>query len=172
MAPLGLACASTSGGSREPTRPTHSEPAAPPAALPPRPAEAPGPNSTEASEDASGGLGLSGTLTGREVPAGYLPRDVIQKVVRDNHGAFRKCYEGGLQRDATLEGLVLVRFVIDPEGRVSDATLDDRTTMPDGAVNTCMLQHYQTLVFPKPTGGGSVVVAYPIRFLPSDPSSP
>ena len=101
---------------------------------------------------------------------GDLPPEVIRKVVRDNYGAFRACYEQGLKQDASLAGSVVVSFVIEEDGRVSNAALNDSTTLTDRAVIDCVLQHYAALQFPKPEGG-FVNVVYPIRFMPEEPSS-
>src|SRR5271154_2590853 len=56
-------------------------------------------------------------------PAGSvrLAPAVIQKIVRTNFGAFRKCYEDGLRRDPKLAGHVRIGFIIALDGTVSAA---------------------------------------------------
>ena len=48
---------------------------------------------------------------------GRLPPEVIQRIVRQNFGRFRLCYENGLRNNPNLQGRVTVKFVIDRSGR-------------------------------------------------------
>ena len=100
------------------------------------------------------------TVTGR------LPPEVIQRIVRQNFGRFRLCYETGLKSDPALEGKVAVRFVIDADGGVSSAAQDPSTTLADKTVVSCVVRAFSTMSFPKPEGGGIVTVVYPITFNP------
>ncbi|WP_437647491.1 AgmX/PglI C-terminal domain-containing protein [Sorangium sp. So ce362] len=103
--------------------------------------------------------------------SGRLPPEVIQRIVRQNFGRFRLCYERGLQRNAGLQGRVAVRFTIDQRGAVAKAR-DDGSDLPDGAVVSCVLRSFHALSFPPPEAG-SVDVAYPILFAPPDaPDAP
>ena len=43
---------------------------------------------------------------GKSVVSGRLPPEVIQRIVRQNYGRFRMCYEQGLARNPNLEGRV------------------------------------------------------------------
>ena len=47
---------------------------------------------------------------------GRLPPEVIQRIVRQNFGRFRLCYENGLRNNPNLQGRVTVKFVIDRSG--------------------------------------------------------
>ena len=96
--------------------------------------------------------------------AGRLPPEVIQRIVRQNFGRFRLCYEAGLSRNPKLEGRVSVRFVINRDGSVTDAK-DGGSDLPDPAVVSCVTRAFQTLSFPQPEGG-IVTVSYPIVFSP------
>ena len=51
---------------------------------------------------------------------GRLPPEVIQRIVRQNFGRFRLCYENGLRTNPNLSGRVAVKFVIDRFGRRID----------------------------------------------------
>jgi TonB family protein len=98
-------------------------------------------------------------------PAGRLPPEKIQEIVRASYDKFRQCYERGLVSNPDLTGRVIVRFVIDRKGRVSDVKVDE-SDLPDKEAVECMLQHYRELTFPSPRGG-IVTVVYPIRFAPN-----
>lgn len=101
---------------------------------------------------------------GRTEVSGRLPPEVIQRIVRQNYGRFRMCYEQGLARNPNLEGRVQVRFVINREGMVSNAQ-NGGSDLPDSAVTSCVISAYFGLSFPQPEGG-IVTVTYPILFQP------
>lgn len=97
-------------------------------------------------------------------PPGRLDPDVIQRVVRESYGRFRLCYEHGLGGSANLEGRVVLRFRIGPDGQVRTVDTSD-SDIADGAVRDCVARWTYLLDFPAPTGG-AVDVVYPIRFAP------
>jgi hypothetical protein len=95
---------------------------------------------------------------------GRLPAEVIQRIVRQNYGRFRLCYENGLRSNPNLQGRVEVRFVIGRDGAVSNVG-NGGSDLPDSGVVKCVLQAYYTLSFPQPENG-IVSVVYPIVFSP------
>ncbi len=112
-------------------------------------------------------------LEGTQV-SGRLAPEEIQRIVRAHFGAFRVCYEEGLQRNPKLEGRVNVRFVIGKDGRVTQAGAPRDLApkpggqappprMPDEKVVACIVRAFEKLVFPAPDGG-IVTVVYPINF--------
>jgi hypothetical protein len=96
--------------------------------------------------------------------SGRLPPEVIQRIVRQNYGRFRMCYEQGLARNPNLEGRVQVRFVIGRDGSVSNVA-NGGSDLPDSGVVGCVISAYYGLSFPQPEGG-IVTVVYPIMFAP------
>ena len=98
-------------------------------------------------------------------PRGTLPPEVIQRTVRANYGGFRTCFDVALKNNADVGGTVKIRFVIDRDGSVRDATPVCGTTLPDPAAVTCIIDKVGKLHFPKPTDG-VVGVVYPIMFTP------
>jgi hypothetical protein len=99
------------------------------------------------------------------VTNGRLPAEVIQRIVRQNMGRFRNCYESGLRTDPALEGRVAVRFVIDRTGQVSVAQ-DSGSDLPNDGVKSCIVKSFYSLSFPTPDNG-TVTVTYPIALSPS-----
>jgi len=91
-----------------------------------------------------------------------MPPEVIQRIIRQNFGRFRACYQGGLTHAPELAGTVTVRFVIGRDGAVSSVS-DGGSSMPDPAVTSCVVRAFYGLSFPQPEGG-IVPVTYPIRF--------
>ena len=53
---------------------------------------------------------------------GHLPPEVIQRIVRQNYGRFRQCYESGLRTNPNLTGRVSARFVIGRDGAVTNVS--------------------------------------------------
>ena len=101
---------------------------------------------------------------GATTVSGRLPPEVIQRIVRQNYGRFRQCYEQGLGRDPELAGRVAVRFVIGRDGTVVNVA-DGGSDLPDRSVVDCVSRAYYSLSFPQPEGG-IVTVVYPIVFSP------
>ncbi len=97
---------------------------------------------------------------------GRLPPEVIQRIVRQNFGRFRLCYENGMRTNPNLAGRVAVKFVIDRSGSVSTAS-DGGSDLPDQGVVSCVVRGFNNLSFPQPEGG-IVTVVYPIIFNPGD----
>lgn len=119
-----------------------------------------------------GGRGLQGSHrtrtprmgAGVTTVSGRLPPQVIQRIVRQNFGRFRLCYEKGLIANPNLEGRVSVRFVIGRDGAVASAS-NGGSSLPDASVVSCVVSAYYGLSFPKPEGG-IVTVSYPLTFNP------
>jgi hypothetical protein len=95
---------------------------------------------------------------------GRLPAEIIQRIVRQNYGRFRSCYESGLRTNPNLSGRVATRFVIGRDGAVSNVANGD-SDLPDSSVVQCVARSYYALTFPAPDNG-IVTVVYPIMFTP------
>lgn len=95
--------------------------------------------------------------------SGRLPQDVIQRIVRQNFGRFRNCYEMGLRTNPNLSGRVAARFVIGRDGAVSNVSAGG--DLPDAQVKSCVASAFYGLSFPTPENG-IVTVTYPIMLTP------
>lgn len=93
---------------------------------------------------------------------GNIPREVIAKIINDNIGRIKYCYERQLQVQPKLAGKILVEWVIGLEGRVTSTRLKS-SSMGSPPVEQCVQGVIRTLPFPKP-GGGVVQVTYPFLF--------
>ncbi len=94
---------------------------------------------------------------------GALPPEVIQRIVRQNFGRFRLCYENGLRDNPELAGMVTVSFTIQGDGSVSGVSHGG--DLPNEGVKSCVSKAFIALTFPKPESG-TVKVRYPIAFAP------
>lgn len=99
---------------------------------------------------------------------GSLDRDVIRRMVRAHNNSLRACYEPVLAVDPNASFKVSIGFVIDSEGRVT-AELTWSKEPQSGAMkdfDTCLSTALEQIRFPKPAGGGTVKVRYPLVFQP------
>jgi Ca-activated chloride channel family protein len=123
------------------------------------------PVSLSGCEAQRGTLSPAASLTAGEVSVkGALPPDVVTRIIRQNFGRFRMCYETALRKDPKLAGRVTARLTIDSRGatsKVEEASAD----LPDPQAVKCVLSAFEGLVFPQPEQG-SVTVEYPISFRP------
>jgi hypothetical protein len=103
---------------------------------------------------------------GTPTVSGRLPPEVIQRVVRQNFGRFKLCYENGLRTNPSLQGRVAVRFVISHDGSVMSVA-NGGSDLPDGGVVSCVERAFYGLSFPQPDSG-IVTITYPIVFSPAN----
>jgi len=108
---------------------------------------------------------MTGYVTDPASSGARLEPAVIQGVVRAAFQRYRTCYASGMTRNPSLTGVVRVRFVIEPDGMVSNAGDAGGSTLPDVDVIDCVAREFRVLSFPKPVGG-RVEVVYPILFNP------
>jgi hypothetical protein len=95
---------------------------------------------------------------------GHLPPEVIQRIVRQNDGRYRFCYQQALKTNPDLEGRVTVKFLIARDGSVAFSA-DGGSDIPDPGVRQCVVSSFTQLSFPAPDSG-VVTVFYPIVFSP------
>ncbi len=101
---------------------------------------------------------------GATTVSGRIPPEVIQRIVRQNFGRFRLCYEQGLRANPALAGRIAIRFQIGQSGDVVRA-VDGGSDLPSAEVIACVASAFVKLSFPSPEGG-PVTVTYPIMFAP------
>ena len=118
----------------------------------------------------AGGGGLGGKTernidisAGTPVILGSLDKEIIRRVIRENLPQIKYCYERELTRTPGLNGKVQVKFVIGANGHVQTAAVAE-STMKNKAVESCIRGKVKGWLFPKPKGGGIVIVTYPFIF--------
>lgn len=110
-----------------------------------------------------GGKRRTRLVPGRTIIKGALSKSEIGRVIRRNLSRFKYCYEKQLNANPNLAGKISVYFTIAPTGSVANATVRE-SSMKDAKVEGCVTKTMRTLKFPKPKGGGIVVVTYPFVF--------
>lgn len=110
------------------------------------------------------GKGFSLNVGGDEAEAvGGLDKSLIAAVVQANIGQIKHCYERQLLIDANLYGKVVAAWTIDKDGRVPQSSVK-KTTLNSDPVEKCIIGKIRNWEFPKPKGGGQVLVSYPFLF--------
>lgn len=104
---------------------------------------------------------------GQAVIMGALDRSVIDAYIRRNLAKIRWCYEKELNKDPKLFGRIVINFIISKTGAVSSSKVN-RTTMGNKNVEKCVANQIKKIRFPKPKGGGIVIVNYPFVFKHSE----
>ncbi|MCK6552533.1 AgmX/PglI C-terminal domain-containing protein, partial [Myxococcota bacterium] len=96
---------------------------------------------------------------------GSLDKEIIRRVIKEHLAQIRYCYEKELTRTPGLFGKVSTEFVISAQGTVQSAEVKKGdSTLNNDEVERCITSKIRTWVFPKPKGGGVVVVKYPFIF--------
>jgi len=90
-------------------------------------------------------------------------RRAIGESIRDNSGPIRDCYEKRLQERPTLQGKLVTRFDIGPNGKVIGAIAEG---IADRELVLCVLAAVRKLEFDKPQSGGKLRIVYPFKFEP------
>lgn len=89
-----------------------------------------------------------------------------QRVVRQNSGRIRFCYEKALRTNPALRGNVVVKLVVDASGAVTTA-LDGGSDIADQAVVSCVLQCFKRMRFSEPRERSGATFVHSLRFDPS-----
>jgi hypothetical protein len=117
---------------------------------------------------ADGGMGKRDdrdvTMTqGNPTVMGSLDPEIIRRIVREHAGQIKYCYEKELIRTPGMAGKVIMKWLINGEGKVTQSLSVD-TQLNNAAVESCLANRIKTWTFPKPKGGGTVIVNYPFVF--------
>ncbi len=104
-----------------------------------------------------------GITSSEPLVMGSLDKELIRQVIHRNRGQIRFCYESQLTKYPKLGGKVAVKFVINAEGRVVSSDVA-QSSANNAELERCVAGRVRTWQFPKPKGGGVVVVTYPFIF--------
>jgi hypothetical protein len=93
--------------------------------------------------------------------------EVISKIVQDNRKSVRECYDKARKDLPTLQGDMTIHFVLDPEGAVKVAELNqEKSTLKSPAVVDCAVKIIKGLKFPKSSRAMETTTNYPFHFTP------
>ncbi len=124
-------------------------------------------------QGAGAGFGGRGTRVPRIRHAkaqvtGSLDREVIRRIVRSHNSGLRACYEPLLGTEPSASMRVSVGFIIHSDGRVTASLTwtQEPSTEAQKSFDACLTKALERIRFPKPAGGGTVKVSYPLVFEP------
>ena len=104
-------------------------------------------------------------IPGTPVILGALDRSLTMKVIDQNLGRLKYCYQREVTNNPSLKGKITVKFVVAKDGTVSKANIES-SSMRNPKVEDCLTKAFMRFTFPKPKGGGMVIVSYPFAFQP------
>jgi hypothetical protein len=94
-------------------------------------------------------------------------REDIQTIVMARRDEARACYDKGLKDHPGIEGDLTVKFVIDPQGVVSEAVVDSgKSTINEPSVGACITDLIKKIKFAPSKGGFETRANYPYNFHP------
>jgi hypothetical protein len=113
----------------------------------------------------AGGLGgrrahAPDVVPGTAQVRGSLDKEIIRRIIRRHLNEVKFCYEKELMHKPDLYGRVMVQFTISGLGAVV-ASVVQNSTMNNPSVEQCIAAAVRRWEFPKPQGGGIVIVSYP-----------
>lgn len=94
-------------------------------------------------------------------------REDIQTIVMARRDEARACYDKSLKDHPGIEGDLTVKFVIDPTGAVSDASVDSsKSSINEPTVGACIVDIIKKIKFAPSKGGFETRANYPFNFHP------
>jgi hypothetical protein len=113
----------------------------------------------------AGGLGGRRAGAPEVVPGtaevrGSLDKEIIRRIIRRHINEVKFCYERELVKNSNLVGRVMIQFMIAANGNVATSAVQ-ASTVNNPPVEQCIAQAVRRWEFPKPQGGGIVMVSYP-----------
>jgi TonB family protein len=109
-------------------------------------------------------------IPGQANVRGQLDKDLIGRIIRRHINEVRYCYEQELTKLPGLGGRIMVQFTIAASGQVIASVLQN-STVANARVENCVVQAVRRWEFPKPNGGGIVIVSYPFVLTPKGGAS-
>jgi len=90
--------------------------------------------------------------------------EIIANVVKENRKPVRDCFEKAKKDLPDLKGDMVIHFVVDPEGKVKKAELNqERSTLKSPAVVDCSIKVINGIKFPPSSRGMDTTVNYPFN---------
>jgi TonB family protein len=105
-------------------------------------------------------------IPGQAEVRGSLDKEIIRRIIRKHMNEVKYCYEQELVKKQDLQGRIAVQFTIAATGQVVTSVLQT-SSMANRRVENCVVQAVRRWEFPKPKGGGIVIVTYPFVFNPA-----
>ena len=106
---------------------------------------------------------LLGLLAAASAASGAsIDRERLKRTIAEHREQITPCYESALGEKPDLEGIVRVRFLIQPDGKVSEAKVESHT-LDSPELETCLLEKVKDFTFPR-WRGQPISILYPFIF--------
>jgi Ca-activated chloride channel family protein len=99
---------------------------------------------------------------GEIVTTDGLSNETIEKMVKQQIPSIEACYQTYLKKKSNLKGEVVLRFVIDSNGRVEKMS-PVSSTLKDNALEQCIIKKIKGISFPIPKGKAKVEVTLSLK---------
>ena len=100
---------------------------------------------------------------------GGIDKEIVRRVIRRHLNEVKFCYEKELMKNQELFGRVVTEFTIAANGTVI-ASVVQSSTLGNSPVEQCIAGAVRRWEFPKPDGGGLVIVSYPFMLKSASPN--
>ena len=92
---------------------------------------------------------------------------VIQETFKANRPKARACFDESVKKHPGLRGNLTITFVIDPKGKVKQASINTaRSDLNVAELNACVIDAVMQIVFPPSSRGFESQGNYPFNFNP------
>ena len=98
-------------------------------------------------------------LTG--IASAQLSKESIFKVIQQSMKDINKCYQSALMKDDTLQGKLMMSFIVEKDGVVKRAEIKETSIQSDG-MKQCIVTAFKAMTFPQADKITRVV--YPLIF--------
>jgi len=92
---------------------------------------------------------------------GSIDNKSVEGVTRAGLRGMHSCFNPAMRKRHFLSGKITIRFVVDPDGTVSQAA-PKTSTLDNQAVETCLAKRFTDLVFPMPRASGIAIISMPL----------
>ena len=111
-------------------------------------------------------LPLTSVVGGQANVRGSLTPAAVERVIRHHLDDIECCYGTELTNQPDLSGRVTIQFTIAASGAIL-ASVVQSSTINNPHTEICIAQVLRRWAFPKPQGGGIVIVSYPFDLAPA-----
>lgn len=101
--------------------------------------------------------------SGESIVQEGLSKQEVGAVIHNHLGEIRYCYDAAMLRQPKIEGKIVVKFTIAPNGAVKN-TVVESSSITEPSLAACIEGRLKKWIFPKPKSGASVIVSYPFLF--------
>ncbi|MFZ4405118.1 MAG: AgmX/PglI C-terminal domain-containing protein [Pseudobdellovibrionaceae bacterium] len=104
-----------------------------------------------------------GSESGSMDVAGGLDKEAVRAALKENKRAITNCYETALMSKKELEGRVVLKWQINPDGKV-DTIAIKASSLNIPSLENCITDVVKGIIFPQAANRLSTVVTYPFVF--------